>query len=52
MKYLMKNKTFRTAAALGAAALCSAFAMTSAHAVQPAISMGYDHALVLRADGT
>ncbi len=52
MKYLMTKKAFRTAAAMGAAALCSAFAMNSAQAVQPAISMGYDHALVLRADGT
>ncbi len=52
MKYLMTKKSLRTAAALGAAALCSAFVMTSAQAVQPAISMGYDHALVLRADGT
>ena len=49
---LLKNQYFRTGAALGAAALCCAFAMGSAHAVQPAISMGYDHALVLRADGT
>ena len=46
------NKNFRSAAAMGAAALCAAFAMTAAHAVQPAVSMGYDHALVLRADGT
>jgi alpha-tubulin suppressor-like RCC1 family protein len=48
----MKRKSLRTMTALGAAALCGAFAMTSAHAVQPAISLGYDHALVLRADGT
>ena len=46
------NKNFRTAAAIGAAALCAAFSMPAAHAVQPAVSMGYDHALVLRADGT
>ena len=52
MKYLMTKKSLRTAAAMGAALLCSAFVMHSAHAVQPAISMGYDHALVLRADGT
>lgn len=52
MKNPMTKKYFRTAAGLGAAALCCAFAMTSAHAVQPAISVGYDHALVLRADGT
>ena len=52
MKHLMTKKPLSTAVALGAAALCCAFAMTSAHAVQPAISMGYDHALVLRADGT
>ena len=51
MKHLMKNKRVRTGAALGAAALCSAL-LTPAHAVQPAISVGYDHALVLRADGT
>ncbi len=52
MKHTTTNRYFRSAAALGAAALCCAFAMTSAHAVQPAISLGYDHALVLRADGT
>jgi alpha-tubulin suppressor-like RCC1 family protein len=51
MKHLM-NKSVRSAVALGAAALCSALVATSAHAVQPAISVGYDHALVLRADGT
>lgn len=49
---MMINKNFRTAAAMGAAAFCAAFAMSAAHAVQPAVSMGYDHALVLRADGT
>lgn len=48
----MMNRNFRTAAAIGAAALCSAFAMPAAHAVQPAVSMGNDHALVLHADGT
>lgn len=51
MKHLT-NQSFRTAAAIGAAVLCSAFVMTSAHAVQPAVSLGYDHALVLRSDGT
>lgn len=52
MKNRLIHRTVRSAAALGAAALWSAFLMTSAHAVQPAISLGYDHALVLRADGT
>ena len=53
MKFPMKtNKSFCNAAAIGAAALCTAFAMPSALAVQPAVSMGYDHVLVLRADGT
>lgn len=52
MKFRLTNPYFRTMAAVGTAALCSAFAMTSAHAVQPAISLGYDHALLLRADGT
>lgn len=51
MKHAM-TKYFRIFGALGAAALGAACVMTSAHAVQPAISMGYDHALVLRSDGT
>jgi alpha-tubulin suppressor-like RCC1 family protein len=52
MKHRLLNRYFRTAAAMGAAALCSAFLAAPAQAVQPAISLGYDHALVLRADGT
>lgn len=52
MKHLMMNKNLRSAAAMGAVALCAALAMSTAHAVQPAVSMGGDHALVLRADGT
>ncbi len=52
MKRYMMNKNFRTAAARGAAAVCFAFAVSGAMAVQPAVSMGSDHALVLRADGT
>lgn len=34
------------------AALCCAMAISHTYAVQPAISLGGDHALVLRADGT
>lgn len=46
------NKNFRTLAAMGVVALCCALAMSNALAVQPAVSLGSDHALVLRADGT
>ena len=52
MKLRLSNKYLRTAAAVGAMVLCSVVPMGSAQAVQPAVSLGYDHALLLRADGT
>lgn len=48
----MMKKNFHSAAAMAVAALCVALAPPAAQAVQPAVSLGYDHALVLRADGT
>ena len=52
MIYLTKKMPFRTIAVIGATALCTALANMPAHAVQPAVSVGHDHALVLRSDGT
>ena len=48
---MMQYKRLRKAGVM-AAVWCAVCALPHAQAVQPAVSLGYDHALVLRADGT